>query len=64
MLKAIENASHADTNPNGYMPELLQTTVYQLGKALYNRMGKVRFDKFVASLPMIEKEILAKKKEK
>ena len=64
MLKAIENASHADTNPNGYMPELLQTKVYQLGKALYNRMGKVRFDKFVASLPMIEKEILAKKKEK
>ena len=46
------------------MPELLQTKVYQLGKALYNRMGKVRFDKFVASLPMIEKEILAKKKEK
>ena len=64
MLKAIENASHADTNPNGYMPELLQTKVYQLGKALYNRMGKVRFDKFVASLPMIEKEILAKKIEK
>lgn len=64
MLKAIENASNADTNPNGYMPEWLQTKVYQLGKALYNRMGKVRFDKFVASLPMIEKEILTKKKEK
>lgn len=64
MLKAIENASHADINPDGYMPELLQTKVYQLGKALYNRMGKVRFDKFVASLPVIEKEILAKKEEK
>lgn len=63
MLNAIENASHADTNPDGYMPELLQTKVYQLGEALYNRMGKVRFDKFVASLPLIEKEIL-KKKEK
>ena len=61
MLKAIENASHADTNPGGYMPELLQTKVYQLGKALYERMGKVRFDKFVASLPAIEKELLAKK---
>lgn len=64
MLKAIENASHADTNPNGYMPELLQTKVYQLGNALYNRMGKVRFKKFVDSLPIIEKEILAKKREK
>lgn len=62
MLKAIENASHADTNPDGYMPELLQTKVYQLGKALYNRMGKVRFDKFVASLPTIEKKLLARKR--
>lgn len=62
MMKAIENASHADTNPDGYMPELLQTKVYQLGKALYDRMGKVRFDKFVASLPAIEKEILARKR--
>lgn len=60
MLKAIENASHADTNPDGYMPELLQTKVYHLGKALYERLGKVRFDKFVASLPLIEKEILKK----
>jgi hypothetical protein len=41
------------------MPELLQTKVYLLGKALYERMGKVRFDKFVTSLPVIEKEILA-----
>lgn len=58
MLKAIENARRADTNSDSYMPELLQTKVYQLGKALYDRMGKVRFDKFVASLPVIEKEIL------
>ena len=63
MLNAIENASHADATPDSYMPELLQTKVYQLGKALYNRLGKVRFDKFVASLPVIEKEILNKKKE-
>ena len=62
MLHAIENASKADTNPIGYMPEHLQTKVYQLGKALYERMGKVRFEKFVASLPTIEKEILDKKK--
>lgn len=62
MKKAIENASHADTNPDGYMPELLQTKVYQLGEALYDRMGKVRFDKFVASLPALEKEILARKR--
>lgn len=61
MLNAIENASRADTNPDGYMPELLQTKVYQLGKALYNRMGKVRFEKFVASLPLIDKELLRKK---
>ena len=64
MLIAIENARRADTNPDGYMPELLQTKVYQLGEALYERMGKVRFEKFVASLPMIEKEILTKKKER
>lgn len=51
MLQAIENASKADTNPVGYMPEHLQTKVYQLGKALYERMGKVRFEKFVTSLP-------------
>lgn len=60
MLNAVENASSADTDPDSYMPKLLQTKVYHLGKALYDRMGKVRFDKFVASLPAIEKEILAK----
>ena len=58
MVNAIENASRADANPDGYIPELLQTKVYKLGKALYNRMGKVRFEKFVASLPVIEKKIL------
>lgn len=63
MLDAIKNAQQADTNPNGYMPELLQTKVYQLGRALYERMGKVRFEKFVASLPNIEKEILKHKKD-
>lgn len=62
MLDAIENACNADTNPDGYMPELLQTKVYQLGRALYDRMGKVRFEKFVASLPNIEKQILKQKK--
>ena len=53
MLDAIENAQQADSNPDGYMPKLLQTKVYQLGRALYERMGKVRFEKFVASLPCI-----------
>lgn len=62
LLDAIENAQKADSNPDGYMPELLQTKVYHLGRALYERMGKVRFDKFVASLPDVEKEILKRKK--
>lgn len=62
MFNAIENARNADSNPDGYMPELLQTKVYLLGRALYERMGKVRFEKFVASLPNIEKEILKHKK--
>ncbi len=61
MLKAIKNAQHADTNPDGYMPEKLQTKVYQLSQALYSRMGKVRFEKFIASLPNIEKNILKRK---
>lgn len=63
MMNAIENASRADTKPGSYMPELLQTKVYLLGKALYERMGKVRFDKFVASLPMTEKEFFIKNKQ-
>ena len=62
MLDAIENAHNADSNPDDYMPELLHTKVYQLGRSLYERMGKVRFEKFIASLPDIEKEILKKKK--
>ena len=62
ILDAIKNARNADSNPDGYIPELLQTKVYQLGRALYERMGKVRFEKFVASLPSIEKEILKQKK--
>ena len=63
MLDAIENARNAYSNPDGYMPELLQTKVYQLGRALYERMGKVRFEKFVASLPSVEKIILKHKKD-
>ena len=62
MLDAIKNARKADSNPDGYMPELLQTKVYRLGRALYERMGKVRFEKFVASLPGIEQDILKHKK--
>lgn len=58
MLKAIENAYTADSNHESYMPDMLQTKVYKLCLALYERMGKVRFDKFIASLPHIEKNIL------
>ena len=58
MLQAIKNAQQTDSNPDGYMPELLETKVYQLGHALYERMGKVRFEKFIASLPSIEKSLL------
>ena len=61
MLDAIENAKLADTKSENYMPDLLQTKVYKLGDALYKRMGKVRFEKFIASLPKIEKEILKNK---
>ena len=63
MLDAIKNARNADSNPDGYIPELLQTKVYQLGRALYERMGKVRFEKFVASLPSVEKILLKHKKD-
>ena len=62
MLDAIENASKADKHPDGYMPELLETKVYLLGRALYERMGKVRFEKFVALLPQVEQEMLERKK--
>lgn len=62
MPEAIKNAKNADTNPDGYLPDLLETKVYQLGQALYDRIGKPRFDRFVASLPQMEKKIIAKKK--
>lgn len=62
MLEAIENAKKADSAPDNYMPKLLETKVYQLGNALYERMGKVRFENFIASLPQIEKLILSHKK--
>lgn len=63
MPDAIENAKNADSNPGNYMPEPLETKVYQLAQALYDKIGKPRFDAFVASLPKKEKEIIAKKKE-
>jgi len=60
MLDAIENASHADSVPEGWMPKLLETKVYQLGRALYERIGKVRFEKFVASLPELDRKVRVK----
>lgn len=62
MPYAIENAKNADSNLENYMPEPLETKVYQLAQALYDRIGKPRYEEFVASLPKKEKEILAKKK--
>lgn len=59
---AIENAANADKHPNSYMPELLETKVYLLGRALYERMRKVRFEEFVIALQKMEKEMLEKKK--
>ena len=61
---AIENAANADKHPESYMPELLETKVYLLGRALYERMGKVRFEEFVIALQKMEKEMLERKKRK
>ena len=64
MLDVIKNASRADSMPEGWMPGLLETKVYYLGRALYERMGKVSFDKFVAYLPQLDREVRGKKVEK
>lgn len=60
MLDAIENASRADSMPDSWMPGLLETKVYHLARALYERMGKVRFEKFVAWLPQLDREMREK----
>lgn len=62
MPEAIKNAKNADTNPENYMPEPLKTKVYLLAQALYDRIGKPQFEKFVAALPKMEQEILKNKK--
>jgi len=61
MPEAIKNAANADTNPESYMPEPLKTKVYLLAQALYDRIGKRRFEEFVAALPKMEQETLKKK---
>lgn len=61
---AIMNARAKDSHPDRYMPEPLETKVYQLGQALYERMGTVRFEKFIASLPGIEQSFLTDKQKK
>lgn len=63
MLDAIKNAKVNDSHPEKYMPRLLETKVYQLGQALYDRMGAVRFKKFIASLPQLEQGILKGRQE-
>lgn len=63
MPDAIKNARNADSNPMGFMPSLLETKVYRLGQALYDRIGKRRFDEFVDSLAKMEQDILGKGKE-
>lgn len=62
MLQAIQNAKNADSSPQAYMPSLLQTKVYKLAQALYQRKGQVRFEKFIDSLPTIEQNILKKRR--
>ena len=62
MPEAIKNAASADTNPENYMPEPLKTKVYLLAQALYDRIGKRRFEEFVAELPKMEQELLQNKK--
>lgn len=64
MPEAIKNAKNADTNPYGYMPEFLETKVYKLGQALYDRIGKRSFEAFVASLPKMEQKALRKASKK
>ena len=63
MPDAIRNARNADSNPAGYMPGMLETKVYRLGQALYDRIGKRRFNEFVDSLAKMEQDILGKGKE-
>jgi len=58
LLNAIKNAKAKDSHPDKYMPDLLETKVYQLGQALYERMGAVRFKKFISALPRVEQAIL------
>lgn len=58
MLDAIKNAKAQDTHPDKYMPEMLETKVYKLGQALYERIGTVRFNSFIESLPQLERDIL------
>lgn len=58
MHDAIRNAKANDSHPDKYMPRPLETKVYQLGQALYDRMGIVRFKKFIASLHQLEQVIL------
>lgn len=64
LLDAINNAKNADSNPKGYMPKLLETKVYQLGEALYERIKQARFEKFVNELQKKEQELLEAQKEK
>lgn len=47
-----------DSHHDKYMPELLETKVYQLGLALYEHMGAVRFRKFISTLPQAEQAVL------
>lgn len=62
MPQAIENAKNADAYPDKYMPEPLNTKVYLLAEKLYEKIGKNQFEKFVCALPIMEQEILKKKK--
>lgn len=47
MQDAIRNSECNDSNPKYYYPNIKETKVYILGKSLMEKMGKVRFEKFI-----------------
>lgn len=50
MQDAIRNSESNDSNPHHYYPNVKETKVYLLGKSLIQKMGIVRFERFVNGL--------------
>lgn len=62
MEKAIKNAKANDANTRHFMPNPKETKVYHLAEALFKRMGRPAFEKFVKEyLPTLKPK--AKKKD-